>query len=102
MTPRFFGATWPTPGGPQMRAWARQARAFVAAAGVVSAVACGNALIPNLDSPNINASTKSGIQTLTTGAFAAPRTQFEIQNFVNAMSSFARDIGIFTASDQEF
>jgi hypothetical protein len=102
MTPRFFGATRRTPSGPQTRAWARQARAFVAAAGVVSAVACGNTLVPNLDSPNVNASTQAGIQLLTTGAFAAPRTQFEIQNFVNAMSSFARDMGIFTASDQEF
>ncbi len=100
---RFFGATWPTPGGPQTRAWARRARAFVAAAGVVSAVACGNTLIPNLDSPTINASTQAGIQTLTTGAFGAPRAPVDdIQSFITAMSSFGRDAANFTNSDDEF
>jgi starch-binding outer membrane protein, SusD/RagB family len=67
---------------------------------LVGAAACKDSIVPNFRSPQVNASSPSGIQFLVSGVVAASR--INIGQDVLALSSFAREMGVFTGTDQRF
>ncbi len=86
-------------GGDRERVWTRVAR-IATAATLIGFAACKDSLVPNYNSPSVNAATPSGFQLLVTGAFAA--TRIDVGYLMTAATSFARDILNFTNSDNRF
>jgi len=105
MTPRLYDATWITPGRRPQRGWSRAAGTLAAAVAVIFTSACKDAFVPNLDSPTVNSATPIGFQALVTGAFGTfrgPPPGSDVGYFIAAMTSFGRDAGNFTSSDNRF
>jgi starch-binding outer membrane protein, SusD/RagB family len=72
----------------------------LAGAVLVGLAACKDSEVPNYRSPQINPGTQSGIQYLVTGVVAGSRT--DIGQDVLNLSSFAREMGVFTTTDSRF
>lgn len=71
-----------------------------AAVAAIGTAACKDSVVPNFRSPQVNASSPSGIQYLVTGVVAGSRTDIGVDTWT--LSSFARDMGVFTNTDNRF
>jgi starch-binding outer membrane protein, SusD/RagB family len=100
MINKFTRTAGPASGGTTRLRARAGLTAGLAAVALIGLSACKDSTVPNFRSPQINPGTAAGIQFLVTGVVAGMRT--DIGQDILGMSSFAREVGVFTATDQRF
>jgi starch-binding outer membrane protein, SusD/RagB family len=76
---------------------------YLAIGGLIALAACTDSVVPNFNSPNLSQgeiTTPANFQLLVTGLFGASR--IDVGYLMGAATSFARDMGNFTNSDNRF
>jgi starch-binding outer membrane protein, SusD/RagB family len=95
MTPNLFGAA-----GLAGRKVLLRVTTALSAAAVLSMAACKDSNVPYFVAPTSVPTTLGGVQNATTGLFSATRN--DVGSFILFMSTFARDVGNFTNTEDRF